>query len=142
MTPHENGRMLSEEEYKKHVDIKDRKRARMRKAMEGANEALIEEGRTAGAKIHTGWKNIDSYFPYNPDSILHVEISPVADNNRKLRIAIRELDSARWEEERKLVSYGAEHQSVTRTILEPTLIPNGRSSIIKLLRAELPLPTR
>jgi hypothetical protein len=146
MRPPENGRVLSDYDYEKLVEAKNKRRTAMLATMARVNEALVADGRTTGAQIHAGWKDINSYFPLppaNPEEdkkVLHVQLSPIPDNKRKLRITIRELNCALWEEEIKIVSYGAEHQSVTRIILESTLIPNRRASIIDRLRRELPLP--
>jgi hypothetical protein len=135
-------RMLTEEEYAKFLTVKDAKREAVFNLMCTVNTTLVEAGRTTGAEIFRGWKDINSYFPgyNNGTNTLHVRLSSVENNKRKLTITMRELDSRLMEEERKRVSLGLEYDSVVRTVLEPTLISGTPSSVIRLLKNELPEP--
>ncbi len=137
-----NGRVLTEHEYADVLAAKDARRDANFSIMSAVNETLISEQRTTGGEIFPGWKDINSYFPYptNGDNrILHVRISPV-DGSRKIRISMRELDREKMLDERKRVSFGSETQSQLRILLEPTLIPGTKSSILKVLKKELPKP--
>lgn len=132
---------LKDEEYNEFITAKDARRAAMLKTMTKINEVLIGDGTTTGAQIYAGWKDINCFFPYGAN-ILHVRISPVQDNKRKLTIAMRELDPEIMLEERKRTSIGNEHQAQIRIIQEPILIPDTPASIIELLREKLPLPKK
>lgn len=136
------GRGMTNREYEQLIATKDARRAAIAETMTQVNDALAKEGRTTGAEIVPGWKDVNGFFPYGTspgNRILHVRLSPVLDDGM-IKLSIRELDREKMLEDRKLTSTGDEHQALVRIIKEPTLIPDAASSIIELVRAELPLP--
>ena len=136
-------RMLTEREYALYLAAKNARRDKIFKTMSAVSKTLTQEGITAGAEVFPGWKDVNCYFPYhtNPgNTVLHIRLSPVEDDKRKLTVTMRELNSEIMVDERKRVSIGAESQSQIRIVLEPTLIPNRSSSVIKLLKKELSKP--